>query len=205
MSRLNLPDLEGVDANALAVAVGRVIQQQTRDAAAPSIGPRTLSGRLPSVASLDAGATSFVRASSEDAGAARHFLALLEAAYLVAVSDGVAAAERSAFAGLLAQATANRATAETLASILSEFDSALEREGRAARLADVAARFSDFVAREEALSFATLVTVADGAISRKEARGLIELSEALGFSIGELQLVLEQVGGALKAALTGSG
>jgi tellurite resistance protein len=202
--KLNLPDLGDATLATLASAVRSVIEQQTRDAAAPSVGPRALSGRLPSIAALSAGATGYVRASSEDAHAARHFLSLMEAAYLVAASDGISDAERTAFAGLLASVRGGAADPRQLEAILGELDAASARDGRPKRLAELATMFDDFVAREEALGFATLVAVADGQISRKEARGLIELAEQLGFSLGELQVVLEQVGTSLKAALEAS-
>jgi tellurite resistance protein len=200
VSKLNLPDFSGVEPERLRKAVCAVVEQQAREAVAPSVGPRSLEGRLPSMENLATDSTRLKHAGGEDANAARHFLAMLEAAYLVATMDGISDAERQAFADLASLVTGGTEAAG-LTKLLEAFDATIEHEGRPARLAEVAKSFEDFMAREEALSFAALVVISDGSITRKEARGLIELAEALGYSVGELQAALDQIAQNLKREL----
>jgi len=198
MSKLTLPEFPAVDRARLGGALARLIGQQARDAAAPSVGPRSLSGRLPDLSKLDDDAPP---ESAEDRGAVRHFLAMLEAAYLVAAADGLGDAERSALGELMAEVTGEPKGSVGLASLFARFDEALARDGAPARLDEIAARFDDFMAREEALHFVTLIALADGSISRREARSLIELAERLGYSMGELQALLDSVAVSLRKEL----
>ena len=201
MSKLNLPEFPAVNRATLGAAIARLIGQQARDAAAPSVGPRSLSGRLPGLSALPDDAAP----ESEDAGAARHFLAMLEAAYLVAAADGLGEAERGALGELIAEVTGDPKARARVATIFARFDEGIARDGIPARLTDIASRFDDFMAREETLHFVTLIALADGSISRKEARSLIELAERLGYSMGELQALLDQVTGSLRRELGASG
>ena len=202
MSKLDLPEFPEVDRARFRSAIARLIDQQARDAAAPSVGPRSLTGRLPK---LSAAADDAPPESAEDAGAARHFLAMLEAAYLVAAADGLGEAERGALGELIAQVTGDPKGGAALATLFARFNEGLERDGIPARLAEVASCFEDFMAREEALNFVTLIALADGSISRREARSLIELAERLGYSMGELQALLDSVTSSLKRELAAAG
>jgi hypothetical protein len=81
------------------------------------------------------------------------------------------------------------------------FDGLVQAEGLEARLDAVAGVFEDFMAREEAMSFAVLVAIADGELSDKEAVTLIALGRRIDFSPGEVQAVVDSVAGALRSAL----
>lgn len=198
MSKLTLPEFPSVDRTRYGAAVRTLIEQQARDAAAPSVGPLSLSGRIPKLSALESGAAQ----SSEQASVAQYFLGMLEAAFLVAAIDGgVSEAERAALGDLIAQVTNDPDGAKGLSALFDRFGADLTREGMPERLRAVAAHFEDFMAREEALSFATLIALADGSISRKEARGLIELAEHLGYSVGEVQALLDSIATSLKQEL----
>jgi tellurite resistance protein len=198
MSKLTLPEFPSVDRTRFGAAVHTLIEQQARDAAAPSVGPLSLSGRIPKLSMIESGAAQ----SSEQASVAQHFLGMLEAAFLVAAIDGgVSEPERAALGDLIAQVTNDPDGAKGLSALFDKFGADLTRDGMPARLAAVAAHFDDFMAREEALSFATLIALADGSISRKEARGLIELAEHLGYSVGEVQALLDSIATSLKEQL----
>jgi tellurite resistance protein len=135
-----------------------------------------------------------------DAEATRHFLGMLEAAYLVAATDGTSEIERAALGELIAQVT-GQADRDAVAAALARFDEEIARDGLPARMAAVAARFEDFMAREDALTFAGIIALSDGALSRKELRGLIELAEHMGYSVGEVQAILDAIAANLRQAL----
>lgn len=198
MASLTELDLPEVSTEQLRRAVRKVVAQQAADAAAPSIGPRSLSGRLPSADTLSQGAS----ALDEDGDAARVFRAMLELGYLVAAADGLGEDERGALAALVAEATGARVTPERLAHELDGYAKLEAERGRVARFREVAAELDDFVAREEAMSFVALISIADAVLSHKELRALLEVGEALGFSRGEVDLVMKQVVFSLKAALS---
>jgi hypothetical protein len=201
MNPLSVPELPTLDPQALAVAVRAVIGRQAADVAAPSVGPRSLSGRLPPSTRLESCAEQFSMDSPEDAEAARYFSALLEASYLVAAADGLAAAEREALCDLIVHTTGRAVDALALERLFERFDEALDREGLAQRLTSVAARFEDFMAREEAMSFTALVAISDGELGEREALALTALGARFDFSVGEVQAVLDQVAFDLKHAL----
>lgn len=202
MGFLSLPELPRCDAETLAAAVKVVIERQASDAAAPSVGPAGLSGRLPSSMRFEKGAEELDRGSSEDLAAARHLMALLEAGYMIAAADGLATGERSALADLIVQVTGGaKITGERLATLFARFEEILASEGLESRLDAIADCFEDFMAREEAMSFAVLVAIADGELSDKEAAALIALGKRIDFSAGEVQAVVDSVAHALKSAL----
>jgi tellurite resistance protein len=201
MQKLRLPVLPEVGEAERRAAIRQVVSRQARDASAPSVGPRSLTGRLPSVSELQAGALLLNEPGSEDAGAARHFLALLESAYLVAAADGVSAEELSAMGRLIAEVTGSELDEATLLALFTDFEAALKNDGRSTRVTELAECFDDFMAREEALGFAALMAAADGCMAEPEAEALVELGGAFGFSAGEVQLVLDQVGFELKREL----
>jgi tellurite resistance protein len=200
--KLNLPDLIGVEPERLRGAVKAVVAQQVRDVAAPSLGPMDLEG---TVAPRRFTAEPSLGANPDEVAAARHFVALMEAAYLVATSDGMSDAERQTLVDLIAYLTGDSTSPTVVTQMMAGFQALLDREGLSARLQHVAAQFDDFMAREEALSFAALVLIADGSISRKEVRGLIELAEVLGYSVGEAQAAIELVARSVAGQLKGSG
>jgi tellurite resistance protein len=201
MPALRLPELPARDADTLKRAVRNTIEMQAMDAASPSIGPRTLAARLPSATRLEAAAALLAEKSGEDAEAARHFLGLVEAAYLIACADGLADEERDALIDLIAHTTGGTVPGAMVDELFAGFQSALAKQGLEMRLREVAKSFDDFMAREEAMSFASLIAIADGVLSTKEEVALIALGARLDFSVGEVQAVVNQVAASLKRAM----
>jgi tellurite resistance protein len=156
--------------------------------------PDELRQRLPSVERL--------RASAEEGSDARFFLAALEMGYLVAAADGVDAREQAALGELISRVTGLALDPATLAGHFRAFDEAARSTSRTARVESITERLRDFVEREEALGFAALVAMADHHFARKEARALIELGEALGFTVGEVQVLLDSLVEAIRQALS---
>ncbi len=180
----------------LRAAVRVAVERQAADVAAPSVGPRSLSGRLPAADKLRAGAE-----SEEDSRAARYFASILELSFLVASADGLDDGEREALAHLVAHATGDAVDPASLAGQFADIAEALRAEGREARLTAVAATFTDFMEREEALSFAALVALADGRLGDAERGALLDLGARFDSSEGEVQLVVAQVAASLRMAL----
>lgn len=190
---LQLRQLPSCDAEALRGAIQTAVRQQTADVTAPSVGPRSLIGRLPPSTRLENGAEQFVQESPEDAEAARYFAGIVEASYLVAGADGLAETERAALIQLVSEATGRAIDADDLNVLFELFDERVQRDGLEARLVAVADNFDDFMARGEAMSFAVLVAIADGVLAPGEGVALTALGARLGFAAGEVQAVLDQV------------
>ena len=187
-SGVSLPD---ATPEAMLAAIAAVLETRTE---APLAGGDD--ARLPTTAER-------FRTSAANAVQDGFFLASLEAAYLVAAADGVDARERAALGDLVRRITGLDLDSEILAEQFATFDAAAKATSRAARLEAVAMRLGGFVEREEALGFAALVAMADHHFARKEARALIELGEAFGFSVGEVQALLDGLAAAIREALTG--
>ncbi len=202
MAFLKLTTLPTTSRQAVTRAVRRAIEQQAGDVAAPSVGPRKLSGRLPAANKLAGGAEMLAKRSSEDAEAARYFSAMLEASYLVAAADGLAEEERTALCDLIDYTTRSALKRKRLDGLFDEMAQLLADQGLEARLDAVAAELEDFMAREEALSFAALVAIADTVLAPREAATLIALGKRFDFSPGEVQAVVDVVGATLARALT---
>ena len=73
--------------------------------------------------------------------------------------------------------------------------------GRRERLARVASNFEDLASREEAISFAALIAIADGRLAEPETNALLELGTHFSFSEGQVKALLAQVVGSIKLAL----
>lgn len=189
-------ELPAATPETLRAAVRLAVERQAADVAAPSVGPRSLSGRLPPADKLRASAE-----SDEDSRAARYFSSILELSFLVASADGLDDGEREALARLVAHATGDAVTTDELSEQLADVARALDQEGRDARLEAVAGTFTDFVEREEALSFAALVALADGRLGDAEGAALLDLGRRFDSSEGEVQLVVAQVAASLRSAL----
>ncbi len=202
MRGLTFPELPEHSAAELKRAIHIAIGQQAQDVAAPSVGPRSLSGRLPSAARLENGAEQLAQESPEDAEAVRYFKAMIEASYLVAAADGLAKEEHDALSDLIAHTTGSAVDAKTLQEMFSRFDGQLEEQGLEGRLQAISSSFDDFMAREEAMSFAALIAISDGVLAPSEEVALIALGARLDFSTGEVQAILNQVAAALSEALS---
>src|ERR1700759_3445246 len=106
--------------------------------------------------------------------------ALVEVMLLAASADGdFSDVERAHFVKSVESLTDGRIAVARLETLVTEATSALEREGRAARLAAVKARLPEAGARKVALSLAIQVTAADGIIRTSERELILETAEAL--------------------------
>jgi tellurite resistance protein len=186
-SGISLPDATPA---AMLAAVTAVLDSRTDSPASSTPGER----HFPSAERF--------RASAASSSHERFFLASLEAAYLVAAADGVDDRERAALGELVRRVTGLDVDSGVLAEHFATFEAAARASSRAARLEAVTDRLNGFVEREEALGFAALVAMADQHFARKEARALIELGETFGFSVGEVQALLESLVGAIERALS---
>ena len=128
----------------------------------------------------------------EDADAARHFHALLEAGYLVASADGLEDEERQALAELLEEATGSVFDRASFELHFRDLDAAVRMLGRKERLQRTAEEFSEPGARDEALGFALLVAIGDGKLAAPELAMLFDLGQAVGFSKDAIERRLEQ-------------
>ncbi len=194
LTQLDLPD---VSPDEFRRAIRVAVSMHAEEIAAPSVGPKALSGRLPSTDKLkDA-----VGGKDEDAKAAEYFTSLLEVAYLVASADGLGDDELAAMTELVSHATGAAADKKTVEAYFADAKAASEALGRRERLARAASSFDDFMAREEAMSFAAIISIADGKLDSAEARALLELGEFFELSAGEVQAVVDQVVATVKSAI----
>jgi tellurite resistance protein len=187
------PELPSVSRLALLGAVRQAIEHYASDTVAPSLGSESVRARLPDAKRLQSGAAQLSQEHPEDADAARGFVALLEAAYLVAAADGTSAEERAAFSELITQVTASQLDAGRLHDLLLAFDAQTEQVGLGPRLDAVAVEFRDFEAREEVLCFAVLIAIADGELAPPEIDALVSLGEHFDFSAREVQLLVDEI------------
>jgi tellurite resistance protein len=187
-----LPD---VGPERLALAVRAALGRQ-RDAAAPT---RTV--QLPALARLRAGAAESIKAEAEDARTAEYFQSLLELGYLVASADGLAVEERDALAHLVEHATGAVVSSDVLQLHFADLGATCEALGRRERLGRIAANFDQPGERSEALGFATLVAIADGALTEPERKVLVELGAHFSLSAGQVDEAIEQVAIAIEREL----
>lgn len=205
MAFVELPDLPECDRDVLEVAVRRVIEKQATEVAAPSVGPRALMSRLPRI-NTDSGAedlfSTIPPSSQSDVEAGRYFGAIVETCYLVSTIDGLAGEERGAVSALVGFATGDLISGKTADGLFAAYADLVKEQGLEARLDSVAERLDDFVAREEAMSFAALVAVADRELASKEQVILMALAKRFEFSRGEVQAIVNQVAASLSQAIT---
>ena len=111
--------------------------------------------------------------------------ALVEAMFLAATADGVIdPSELGRLSATLEALTHKSLSAETAQAILDELSVKLRADGRAARLAAVAARLSGEKARETALLLAASIAKSDGVVRERENYLLADLAEALAIPQG---------------------
>ena len=157
--------------------------------------------RFPSLAQLKAGAQESVKESAQDAQAARRYQSLLELGYLVASADGLADEEREVLALLLERASDRVVDRKMLQLHFSDLDATIDALGRRERLGRVAADFESFEEREEAISFAALVAMADGAVEQPEMRALLDLGERFSLSAEDVYALVDRVAAGINEAL----
>jgi tellurite resistance protein len=198
---LKLSELPACDDATFKRGVVLAVQQQSADAIAPSVGPRSQSGKLPSMEKLQLGAAQLASDTSEGAAEARYFKAMLEIAYLAAAADGLGEGEARAISELIQTTTSNAVGADALDKLFGEFAAQLEADGLEARLDAVADSFDDFMACDEALGFASLVAISDGKLGGEEASVLLAVGMRFEFTLDEVQAILDTVTVTLQMAL----
>jgi tellurite resistance protein len=177
------------------------LEQQSAEVTAGGAEATGPAGRLPTTDSLRAGAVETLKREGQDVRAAEYFQSLLELGYLVASADGLADEERAALAKLVEAATGSVVEQQMLRQHFNDLDGGAEVLGRRERLARVASNFEDFGSREEAISFAALIAIADGRLAEPETGVLLELGSHFSFTEGQVKAVLTQVVGSIKVAL----
>jgi tellurite resistance protein len=197
---LRLPDVEPARRNA---AVRAVLAHQSAEMPQQVVQATALVGRLPSPAQLRTGAQQALKEEAEDGRAAEYFQSLLELGYLVASADGLAAEERETLALLLEHATDSIVNRDALQLHFSDLDATSAALGRSERLGRVAANLDTERAREEALSFAALVAMADGTLEPAELQVLIELGRHFALSPEQVQAVVARVADCVRQQLEG--
>ena len=161
------------------------------------------SDRFPGTEKLRAGAVESVKDEATDAGAALYFQSLLELGYLVASADGLAEDERVALAQLVEHATDAAVDRDALMIHFADLEATCEMLGRRERLVRTAANFEGADARNEAISFATLVAIADGKLNSDEAEVLHELGRHFSLSGARVQGVIDDVARSIRRQLKG--
>jgi len=186
-SELTLP---AVEPERLFAAVSGALETR------PDGGVGLLAWHLPSPDRLREGATQALAGNSEHPEAGAAFQGLLEVGYLVASADGLADSERHALAELLERVTGRVADRKIMEQHFADLDAACAMLGRRERLRRAAAEFEDPAARREALGFAALISLMDGAIGEPEREALVVLGEH--FEMAEDEIV-DVIGGVFKA------
>jgi hypothetical protein len=102
------------------------------------------------------------------------FIAALELGYLTASADGLDDRERHQIATTLEQVTGIGFDHDSFAAHFGDLDAAVAALGRRERLARTAADFEDDASRADAIRFAALVAMADGALHASELTVLVE-------------------------------
>jgi hypothetical protein len=161
--------------------------------------PRISDAPLPSGAQLQQGAKATLEGRDEPVSV--YFVSILEIAYLVASADGFVDEERQALALLLERVTGHAVGQDAMDLHFRDLDEACELLGRRERLRRAAEDFADGMSRREAISFATLVAIADGKLAEPEARALTELGEWFGLTRDQVLQVVEAVVSRLRAEL----
>jgi tellurite resistance protein len=106
--------------------------------------------------------------------------ALVEVMFLAASADGeFSVIERAHFLKSVESLTDGRIATSRLQELVDEAGTALDRDGRDARLASVKERLPDVGARRVALSLAIQVTATDGIIRTSERELILDAADAL--------------------------
>jgi hypothetical protein len=122
---------------------------------------------------------------------ARTFQALLTVGYLVAAADGLAAEEREALAGVLARAAGHAVDRAAFDERLSELEAERRALGDDALLRRAAEALVGPFAAREAVVFAALVSLGDGALAADEVGALVRLADHLHVPHGEVYALVD--------------
>jgi len=199
-AELKLPTTEP---EKLKAAVRTVLAAQRKEMPDETVDTESLIGRLPSATQLQIGARQSMidKKARSDLRAAEYFQSLLELGYLIASADGLADEEREALAQLVEHATLSEVEHDALLLHFKDLDDTSEALGRRERLKRVAANLDSSAERNEALSFAALVAIADGILAEPEMKVLLELGEDLSFSKQEVLSTAQNVADSIAKAL----
>jgi tellurite resistance protein len=178
-----------------------VLQKQTATMPEASLDESRLLGRLPTQAQFVSGAEASSQEPDSEQAAAAYFQSLLELGYLVASADGLDEREREMLALLVERITESRVDREKLLLHFTDLDQTSDWLGRSERLIRVAANLDHLVAREEALSFAALVAMADGELTEAEIRVLMELGKHFSFSERAVRESVDRVAASIRSEL----
>jgi tellurite resistance protein len=170
-----------------------VLEQRRPSKPPAKVSAHALMGRLPTLEQLRAGARESARETGADAEVARYFQSLLELGYLVASADGLAESERDTLASLVEYVTGAAVDHRALQLHFDELNAISDALGRPERLGRVASEFESADSRQEAISFAALVAIADGALTEPELKVLYKLGEHFSFSREEVQSLVNDV------------
>ncbi len=190
---LLIPELPLCSPFELAAAVRRTIEDGSQSTAA-----RSLDGRLPSSRELREAGREVVVGEGVDENT--RALALLEAPYLVAASDGLEPQERQALSALIAHLVGSAAP-DAVCEVLDWFDERLRSDGPEVRMAKIAQSFDTRAEREQVLGFATLLALADRRLALTEQNTLVRLGEVLGFKRAEIQMLIHKISLRLERAM----
>jgi uncharacterized tellurite resistance protein B-like protein len=137
-------------------------------------------------------------ASLRDAEGERRAATMVEAAFLLAAADGqLEAQELGELTSLLSEVLGGSLTPGQAATLLEAFQATLEREGKAARIAAIAAAASSDEERRELLGFASLVALCDDDLAPAELFVLHSLGRAFGFATDDVNGIVRGVRSAL--------
>jgi tellurite resistance protein len=122
--------------------------------------------------------------------------ALVEVMFLAASADGdFSVVERAHFLKSVESLTDGRIATARLQALVDEAGTALDRDGREARLVSVKERLPDAGSRRVALSLAIQVTLADGMIRTSERELILETAEALEIGRDEAADLVKRLSG----------
>jgi hypothetical protein len=122
------------------------------------------------------------------------FGGLLEAAFLVAAADGTLSKEEvGSLIDVVSDLGGEGVTPSELAGMVYEFSSAMEKEGRQARLDALAAAVTDAAARREILGFASLVALCDHDLAPSELFVLHSLGKAFALDAAAVNGIIRSV------------
>jgi tellurite resistance protein len=137
-----------------------------------------------------------------DQSRSQYFQSILEVGYLVAAADGFDDLERHALAGLLERVTGKAVDHAALELHFKDLDDAVAMLGRHERLRRAAADFESGTSKREALSFATLIAMADGKLAAPELQALTELGGALELTSADIEATVQRTVERVKSALS---
>ncbi len=128
------------------------------------------------------------------------FMAALELGYLAASADGLDAAERDTIAAALERVTGIGYDHTAFAAHFHDLDASVAVLGRRERLARTAAEFESDDQRADAIRFAALVAMADGALHAPELAVLDELGSHYKWSADRVRDLVTEAAARVRGA-----